>query len=186
MLKLISKLYYKLYGWKVAESFPKDLKKCVILGAPHTDYRDFFYGLAGMQIAGLNINYLAKKELFKFPFGFVFSSTGGIPVDRNQSANIVDQVIEIFNQETEFFFALSPEATRGVVKKWKSGFYHIALGAKVPIVPAYLDYKNKHFGFGPAFMPTGDTAKDLSFFKEFYKTKTAKVPEKFDPESICF
>ena len=186
MLKLASKLYYKLNGWKVAESFPKDLKKCVILGAPHTDYRDFFYGLAGMKIEGLNIKYLAKKELFKFPFGFVFASTGGIPVDRSKSANIVDQVVEIFNKESNFLFALSPEATRGSVKKWKSGFYHIAMGANVPIVPAYLDYNKKHFGFGPALFPTGDTTKDLSFFKDFYRNKTAKIPAKFDPESIRF
>lgn len=184
MLRSISKLYYKLIGWKLADHFPSEIKKCVIIGAPHTSYLDFPIGLAGAKMQGLRIRYLAKKELFKFPFKFIFSKTGGIPVDRSTKSNLVDQMVQLFDDSNELLFAVAPESTRNMVDRWKTGFYHIALGAKVPIVLGYLDYKNKLAGFGHVILPTGDIKKDMQRIKDFYSAKSAKHPDKFNVDAI--
>jgi len=184
MLRLISKLYYKLIGWKLVDHFPKEIKKCVIIGAPHTSYLDFPIGLAGLKMQGLKIRYLAKRELFKFPFKFIFSKTGGIPVDRSKKSNLVDQMVQLFDDSNELLFAVAPESTRKMVDRWKTGFYHIALGAKVPIILGYLDYKNKLAGYGHVILPSGDMEKDMQLIKEFYSSKAAKHPSQFNVDAI--
>ena len=166
------------------DHFPKEIKKCVIIGAPHTSYLDFPIGLAGAKMQGLKIRYLAKKELFKFPFKFIFSSTGGIPVDRDSKNNLVDQMVQVFNESNELLFVVAPESTRKIVERWKTGFYHIAHGANVPIILGYLDYKNKRAGYGPAIFPSGDIKKDMELIKEFYLSKAAKHPSQFNPDAI--
>lgn len=105
-------------------------------------------------------------------------ATGGIPVDRSKHNNLVDSMIHMFEERDELILMIPAEGTRSFVKEWKSGFYHTAMGAKVPIVMGYLDYGKKVAGFGDLFYPTGDYSKDLVAIQNFYRKFTAKYPEK--------
>ncbi|HYG38459.1 MAG TPA: lysophospholipid acyltransferase family protein [Cytophagales bacterium] len=177
MFRILSKLIFKISGWKIGGEIPP--KRCVMVGAPHTSNADFFNAIPVFFILRLKLRYLAKKELFKFPFGLLFKATGGIPVDRSKkNMRMVDTMIELFNQYDDLVLLIPVEGTRGYVKEWKTGFYHVAVGAKVPIALGYLDYSKKEAGFGPTFWPTGDKEKDIAKIKEFYRGVKAKYPEK--------
>ncbi len=184
MLKLLYKIYFSIIGWKTKGNIPVDVKKCVMVAAPHTSSYDFPIGIAALCIMGIKIKYLMKKELFRFPYGILFKVTGGIPVVRSKRTRMVDSIIEMFDKRREFVVMIPPEATRSKVDKWKTGFYYVALGAKVPIALGYLDYAKKEAGFGPLFTPTGDIKKDFKFFQDYYRNVTAKYPQKFNPDSI--
>jgi len=156
----------------------------VMIGAPHTSNWDFPLGISTLQILKIDIRYLFKKEVHVFPIKFVFNVTGGIPIDRSVQANWVDNIVELFNTSEELIFVLAPEATRSDADRWKGGFYHIAIGAKVPIVMAYLDYKTKTAGFGPVLYPTGDIDADFKQIKSFYSAKHGKNDEQFNRDAI--
>jgi 1-acyl-sn-glycerol-3-phosphate acyltransferase len=168
-------------GWKIEGGIPSDVKKCVLIAAPHTSNWDFIYGLGALKLFKVDVKYLAKKELFRFPFKSMFVSLGGIPVDRSKNNSMVEAMIELIKQRDELVVLIPPEGTRKRVERWKSGFYNVALGAEVPIVMGYLDYKRKVAGIGPAIMPTGDKEKDFEAITAFYKNITAKFPENFNP-----
>jgi 1-acyl-sn-glycerol-3-phosphate acyltransferase len=176
--------WFKLKGWKVAESIPEELKKCVVVAAPHTSNWDFVYALAAFRILHLNVNYLAKKELFKFPLKTLLLNTGGLPVERSKSHNLVESMIEKFRNAEQLYLLIPAEGTRKKVDKWKSGFYHVAQGAGVPIMLGYLDYKNKIAGFGKVFYTTGDKIKDMASIREYYSHYTPRHPELFSLESV--
>jgi 1-acyl-sn-glycerol-3-phosphate acyltransferase len=180
-MKTLFSLYFRLKGWKIEGGIPKDFKKCVLLAAPHTSNWDFIFGLGALRLFGVDVKYLAKKELFKFPFESIFKSLGGIPVDRTKSNSMVNAMIELIKQRDELVVLIPPEGTRKRVQRWKSGFYNVAMGAQVPIALGYLDYKRKVAGIGPAFMPSGDKEKDFEYITGFYKQITAKFPEQFNP-----
>ncbi len=184
MLKLFA-WWFKLKGWKI-EGFPADMKKGVLIAAPHTSNWDFVYSLGALSIVGVKVNYLAKKELFRWPFGAILRKTGGMAVERKKNYRLVVSIIDMFKQRDDIILMISTEGTRSHVEKWKSGFYYIAMGAKVPIYPAFLDYKTKTAGIGPAFWPTGDKEKDAATLKALYAGKTAKFPDKFNIEAIKF
>lgn len=186
MVLLLFKLYYRLKGWKTGNPFPSDLKKCIVIAAPHTSNWDFIYGIVSIKIFKLKINYLAKKELFVWPIKNVFVNSGGIPVDRNGSHHIVGDMIDLFNTSDKLILAIPPEGTRKAVKKWKSGFYHIAVGANVPVLLGYIDYKTKTAGFGPLLYMTGDKEKDAQVIRDFYSTIQAKYPKHFNLDAIVF
>lgn len=105
-------------------------------------------------------------------------ASGGIPVDRSKHNNMVEAMINLFQQKEELILMIPAEGTRGYVKEWKSGFYHTAVGANIPIVMGYLDYGKKIAGFGDVFYPTGDYQKDLKEIQNFYRQFTARHPEK--------
>ncbi|PCH69179.1 MAG: glycerol acyltransferase [Bacteroidetes bacterium] len=180
MMRLLSKLLYWLAGWKINGEVPPDLKKFVTIVGQHTSNWDFIYGMAGAYILKVvpGAKFLAKKEAFWFPLGLILKAMGGIPVDRFSSNSVVDQVVELFNKEDDFIIALSPEGTRSKVKELRKGFYYIALGAKVPIALAYLDFSKKEAGIGKIFHPTGDYEKDIEEIKLFYRDVKGKYPEK--------
>lgn len=180
MFRAICKLYFKLSGWKIGGEIPP--KRCVMVGAPHTSNADFFHAIPVFFILKLKLRYLAKKELFRFPLGLLFKLTGGIPVNRSKNSRMVDHMIDLFNQFDELTLLIPVEGTRGYVKEWKTGFYHVAVGAKVPIALGYLDYAKREAGFGPTFWPSGDMERDIIEVKKFYKGITAKYPEK---SSLC-
>jgi 1-acyl-sn-glycerol-3-phosphate acyltransferase len=173
-------------GWKVGGTIPSGIKKCVVIAAPHTSNWDFVYALATYRILNLPINYLAKKELFEFPLTSLLKATGGIPVIRSKSQNLVETIVEKFNESEHLYLMIPAEGTRKWVEKWKSGFYYAAAGANVPILMGYLDYKNKEAGFGPVLYPSGDIEKDLNLIKDFYRTKTGKNHELFNIEAVRF
>jgi 1-acyl-sn-glycerol-3-phosphate acyltransferase len=184
MITRLFALIFRLKGWKIVGTIPTDIKKAVIIAAPHTSSWDFIFALALRRILKIKMHYLAKKELFKFPLRILLNNTGGIPVERSKRQSMTEQIIEKFNDSDELLIALSTEGTRKQVDKWKSGFYFIALGAHVPILPGYLDYKKKEAGFGAPIYLTGDVEKDMLQLKAFYQDKTGKNPALFNVDSI--
>jgi 1-acyl-sn-glycerol-3-phosphate acyltransferase len=177
---MISKFIFKtILGWKLVGDFPKDLKKYVVITAPHTSWQDFPIGILARNTSGIKINFIGKDSLFKGPFGFFFRSLGGTPVDRSKSNNLVDAIVNVFNEKEVFRLALSPEGTRKKTTKWKTGFYYIAKGAKVPIVMATLDFKNKQVKFSDPYYTTDNKEKDFEYFKSFFSSDMAKKTDQF-------
>jgi 1-acyl-sn-glycerol-3-phosphate acyltransferase len=124
----------------------------------------------------MKTHYLGKKELFRFPFGFIFKMLGGYPVDRSSSKNMVDEVVKIFDAHKQFSIALAPEGTRKKVEKLRTGFYHIALKAKVPLAMAALDFGNKEVIFSQAFDLTGNKQEDFKKIFDFFREVKGKYP----------
>ena len=156
--------------------FP-DVDKCVVAVVPHTHWMDFFLGLIVRSAIGKEINYIGKKSLFKPPFGWFFRWTGGAPVDRSKNSNTVDSVAALFETRKVFRFALAPEGTRKKVTELKSGFYHIAKNAKVPIVLVAFDFGKKEVKFSEPFHPSENMKEDFVRIKDFFKGVLGKVPE---------
>ncbi|WKD86702.1 hypothetical protein KCTC32516_02078 [Polaribacter huanghezhanensis] len=177
---MISKFIFNtILGWKLVNNFPKDIKKYVVIAAPHTSWQDFPIGILARNTSGIKINFIGKDSLFKAPFGFIFRGLGGAPVDRSQSNNLVDAIVHVFHTKDEFRLALSPEGTRQKIAKWKTGFYYIAKGAKVPIVMATLDFKNKQVKISEPYYTTDDKEKDFKHFKSFFTPEMAKKPTQY-------
>jgi 1-acyl-sn-glycerol-3-phosphate acyltransferase len=169
VLRYLSIGVMKLLGWKVDGALPSDGAKSVLIAAPHTSNWDFPYTLMTAFVLGLNIRWLGKSSLFRFPFGGVMKWLGGISVDRSQSNNLVAQAARSLRDSTEpMQLVVPPEGTRSKTRYWKTGFYYIANAANVPIVMAYMDYPHKRAGLGPVLVPTGDIEKDMETIKAFY------------------
>ena len=178
-MKYISRIILKLVGWKYIQTTPK-LNKSVVCVAPHTSNWDFVYAKLGYMATGNKDSYfLMKKSWFFFPMGIFFKSMGGIPVDRKTSTSLTDKIAKEFSENDNFHFGIAPEGTRKPVKKWKKGFYHIALKADVPIQLAFLDYAKKECGITEVFYPTGNEEADLKEIRRFYNDKNAKFPNHF-------
>lgn len=179
----LSLFFLKIFGWKEKGPFP-NLAKYVIVVAPHTSNWDLFYGIILAFVLKIDACFMAKKELFHWPFSPIMSWLGGIPIDRTLPIHTVDQMISIFNERKEFVLALTPEGTRHRKDYWKSGFYHIAVSAGVPIQLAFLDYAKKTGGAGPLIYPTGDLDQDMRIIRNFYLTVKGKYPDKSSPPII--
>ncbi len=130
---------------------------------------------------GIRPSWLGKRQIFRKPFGRFMRWLGGIPVDRSKSTNMVGQVVERFGQIDRLFLVIPPSATRHKAAHWKSGFYHIARGANVPILLTFLDYSRKVGGIGPALMPTGDVSADMDVIRAFYAGVQGRYPENQTP-----
>ncbi|MEO9484829.1 MAG: lysophospholipid acyltransferase family protein [Ekhidna sp.] len=171
---------FKLAGWKVDGTKP-DLKKYVIIVAPHTSNWDFFIGWTARNLIGFRPNFLAKKELFKIPIvGWFLSSIGGVAVDRKnkrKSTQLVQQVVDLYAEREEFIMTITPEGTRSYAPRWKTGFYRIATEAGVPIVKIAFDYGTKTVFIDKPFYPSGDMDKELEEIKDYYRQFTGKNPE---------
>lgn len=164
--------------WKAVGMIPAKLKKAVVIVAPHTSSRDVTVGLAFRKVLHLErIKFLGKQELFKPPFGFIFRRLGGIPVDRFHKTNFVDAVVALFAGKDEFIIALSPEGTRKKVDRLRTGFYHIAKKARVPIVMLGLDFENRQLIFAEPFFTGDDEAADLKHILRFFAPIKGKYPE---------
>lgn len=162
----------------MAQNFPYHLNKAVIAVAPHTSNRDFILGLGVRSVLGLDdIRFLGKKELFAPPFGFLFRRLGGTPVDRKSKHNMVEQVIARFQENEKFLLAISPEGTRSRVDRLRTGFYHIAKGAGVPIIMVAFDFGNRRVFFAEPFYPTQNETADLKHMLNFFGPVAGKIPE---------
>ncbi|WP_111682533.1 1-acyl-sn-glycerol-3-phosphate acyltransferase [Winogradskyella tangerina] len=171
-------IYFKLLGWKIVgnTNFSKDsLKKVVIIAVPHTSWHDFYIGLLLRKVVDIRVNFIGKKELFKWPFGYYFKAVGGRPIDRTPGQNKVESIVQLFEKEDEFRLALAPEGTRKKVDQWKTGFYYIAKAAKVPIIMFTLDFKNKQNKISEPFYPTDDKEADFLFMRSFYNGVEGKI-----------
>ena len=160
---------------------PQIPTKYIVIVAPHSTNWDFIIGVLVRVLMDVNVKFLGKKALFKAPYGWIFRAMGGYPVDRSKSTKLVDQVVDIFNAHEVFRIAITPEGTRKKVKTWKSGFYYIALYAKVPIVSSVLDWGKKEVRFAEPFYPSGNYEKDMEEIKSFYRGSRDKHGNLFEP-----
>ena len=154
-------VFFKLLGWKIQGTINPEIKQCVMMVLPHTSWHDFYVGGFSRGILQLDMNYIAKKELFDSFFGFYFRYMGGEPLDRAGGLNKVDAIAAIFKRKAVFRLAISPEGTRKKVTELKTGFYFIALKANVPIIPVAFNFTIKTVQIGNPFLPTGNLAADM-------------------------
>jgi len=180
---LIASLYFNFSTWRFS-GHPSLPPKFVAIGAPHTSNWDFFYMLMIAWQSKRKAYWIGKHTLFKPPFGFFMRFLGGIPVDRGAPQNTVEQILLEMQKKDEFFLVITPEGTRDPVEFWKSGFYHIAREAGIPIVLGYADYQAKECGLGPLFYPTDDIEKDFQHIREFYAPIQGKFQELFNIDGI--
>lgn len=181
-MQVLSKWLLKTAGWRVSVKVDEPAKS-VICVAPHTSNWDFLIGKLGYWSLGRKASFLMKKSWFFFPLGYLFSAMGGVPVNRSRSSSVTQIMAEEFGRRKNFHLAITPEGTRSHVAKWKMGFYYIAVGAKVPIQIAILDYRKKEVSVEALFYPTGDETTDLERIQSYYKNVTARFPEKFNLSS---
>jgi 1-acyl-sn-glycerol-3-phosphate acyltransferase len=170
-------IFFRLLGWTITGQFSPSVLKTVVAVVPHTSWHDFYIGVLTRKIIKVDINFVGKKELFDSPFGWYFRWMGGEPIVRSSKQNKVEQIVEIFNKKKEFRLAIAPEGTRKKVDVWKSGFYHIAHNAKVPITRVAFDYGTKTVKISDPFYTTGDYDKDIIEIESFYKGVVGKIPE---------
>ena len=170
-MKLLSRLILKLIGWKLDERVP-ETQRYVMIGYPHTSTWDFILGMMAKWAMGLPVNWVANHSMFWGPFKPIFIAMGGVPLNREKTTGFIQKNVELFAQREHFILGLMPEGTRSKTNHWKTGFYHIAHGANVPIALAYLDYKNKVIGIGEVIETTGDIHADFETIKIFYQDKT--------------
>lgn len=168
-LRWLSRAFLRIAGWSVVGTLPDNARKSVLIAAPHTSNWDLPYTLMVAFKLNLQIYWMGKQSIFKWPFGPVMRWLGGIPVDRARSNNLVAaSAAAIESADGPLQLVVPPEGTRGKTRHWKTGFYHIALAAQVPIVLAFMDYERKVSGLGPVFEPTGDVEADMAEIKRFY------------------
>lgn len=179
------RIIFRLQGWKIMSYLPKEIKKCVLVTAPHTSNWDFVIGMAAMKIMKLSKHFTIKKEWLRFPFKQFLLSMGAIPIDRSkkhttgEKKSTVELIVELFNSHDEIRLIIPPEGTRSRVDKWKTGFYYVALEAKVPIALGFIDFEKRECGIGPLIYPSGDYKADMKQIMDFYRNCKGKNPENF-------
>lgn len=176
--RLVRRILIALYRWKgwTIEGGPPAARKFIITGAPHTSNWDFVFFIGATHQLGIRPSFMGKHSLFRWPLRRFMFDMGGIAVDRSKRANYVDQVVDAFARADALALVVAPEGTRTSAGEWRSGFYHIALGAGVPIVPAWVDNRTMRGGLGPALMPSGDYAADLAKLADFYRSVMPDCP----------
>jgi 1-acyl-sn-glycerol-3-phosphate acyltransferase len=167
----------RLISWQVDVTLPK-VRKYVVIGAPHTTGWDLFYLMLMKLSTGIDMKWVGKDTLFRWPLGVFMRWLGGVPVKRHSNNNFVEQIAEQFRQREELIIAIAPEGSRGKTSHWRTGFYYIALGADVPIALGFIDYPSRVIGIGPSLLPSGDIQADFSKIKAFYDGKTGRYPER--------
>ena len=178
--RFIGRTYLRAIGWKEAGKRP-DAPAYVLIAAPHTTNWDLPHMLAMSYVFDVPIRWAGKHSLFRFPFGRLMKVLGGLPIVRERRGNRVQQLAALFDEHPNLVLTVPAEGTRSRREHWKSGFYHIARQAKVPIVCGYLDYEKKRGGFGLVLEPTGDLEADMERIRAFYADKKGKYPDKFGP-----
>ena len=163
-------LLYRWKGWRIDGRRP-EARKFIILGAPHTSNWDFIFFIGATHELGIRPSFMGKSSLFKWPMTDFMLDMGGVPVDRAKRANYVEQVAAAFAAADDLALVIAPEGSRTFKGDWRSGFYHIAMAAGVPIVPAWVDNAKLVGGMGEPIMPTGDYRADLAKIAAFYREK---------------
>ncbi|PWJ40904.1 1-acyl-sn-glycerol-3-phosphate acyltransferase [Sediminitomix flava] len=186
MVRLIFRLLFWLKGWKVNVPFTKEeMRKSVMVAAPHTSNWDIVFAVEAFRQMGVKLRFAIKREWMFFPLNLAIGPMGGIGIDRrpmnkrDKKLSMVDAMVRLFDQYDELAMMIPPEGTRSLAKRWRSGFYQVALQANVPIILGYLDYKNKEAGATKMIMPSGDFEKDMREIMEYYKGIEGKFPENF-------
>ena len=180
MKQWLARSILRLFGWRL-EGIAPEARRFVLIAAPHTSNWDFPLMLLYAWSFGVKVNWLAKHTLFFPGAGMIMRALGGIPVVRHRNRNMVDTMVQAFKDNAELILVIPTEGTRALTEYWKSGFYHIAVGAQVPIIPSFLDWGPRRGGFGPALNPTGDLGQDMHFFREFYAGMRGRFDGQFGP-----
>ena len=166
----------RLWGWRIAP-FP-DLDKAVAVGGPHTSNWDGFLGILGATALGLDTAFLIKASAFRWPLAPLLRRMGGIPIDRTRATGAVDQAVELFRKSNRLIMVVTPEGTRTNAPRWKTGFYHIARLARVPMVLAVPDYSRRELNFPLVIEPGDDMEADMRKMIECFADTTPRHPDK--------
>ena len=174
MRRSLARAFLRLTGWELDGKRPEP-PSFVMVGAPHTSNWDLVYFLAFMSELDLRPRVMMKHTLFRGPLGALFRALGGIPIRRHLRENVTEQMIAAFRADPRLVLVVPAEGTRRYVTHWKSGFYHIARGARVPVVPGFLDYTRRRGGLGPPIWLSGDVRADMDRLREFFADKRANA-----------
>lgn len=186
MIRRIVRFLLKNTGWTIDEHLPPAIHKCIVIAAPHTSNWDLYYMMAAFSVYRLRIRFTIKQEWMRFPFSLLLKPLGGIAIDRSprkdgNRPSFVEAMTELFNNHKELIIAITPEGTRSKNDQWKTGFFHVARAANVPIVLGYIDYGKKRAGLGKVIYPA-TLEQTLNEMNAFYSTITPRYPEKFSPD----
>ena len=174
----IAKLILKVMGgWKIEGDMPRDISKFIIIAADHTSNWDFVIGMAVKMVLRLKAGFFAKHSLFFWPLGVLMRALGGVPIERSRSGNRVQDAVDKINKSENFVLVIAPEGTRSKVARWKTGFYHIACGADIPVVPVGFDFTNKKVVIGKPMDMTGDIQNDFQKMHQFFVPFEGRHPE---------
>ena len=189
MFEKLAEQSLEMMGWELDNHWPVDLDQCVMIAAPHTSNWDALYARLALKALGVNVRLTIKDSYMKLPFGPFVRAMGGIGIDRTPKnageprLSMVQVMTDLFKQHPKLVMLVTPEATRAKQEQWKTGFYHVAISAGVPIALAYMDYAKKKTGVGKIVYPTGDYEKDMAEIMDFYAQISAKFPEKFSVDT---
>jgi 1-acyl-sn-glycerol-3-phosphate acyltransferase len=178
MTRRFARLFLRATGWQPEGQRPA-ARRYVLIAAPHTSNWDLAYLLALATVFDVRVSWMGKQQLFRGPMGRVMRRLGGVPVRRDRRNDLVRQMADVIEASDSIALVVPAEGTRSYVPHWKSGFYHIARTAGVPIVMGYLDFARKRGGFGPELIPTGDVGQDMDEIRSFYSDKTGRFPDQF-------
>ena len=181
-MKSLAHFVFWIAGWRVAGEWPEGLKKAVLVAIPHTSNWDLLFARAAFYILDIPVKFTIKKEAMVGPLGWLIKAIGGIAIDRKRvtgkrKQTYNESMVRMLEESEVLVIMVTPEGTRAYAPKWKTGFYHIALGAQVPIAVGFLDYKLKQAGIGMIISPSGDLEGDIETIKEFGRKITPKYPE---------
>lgn len=176
MLSTISAWILKSLGWSIHVNLP-DVKKYVVIAAPHTSNWDFPLGILAVWTLKLKVTWMGKHSLFRWPVGWFLRAIGGTPVHRDSGKKYIAQMTELFDKSESLVLALAPEGTRSKTDHWKTGFYFIARAANVPILMGSFDYKRKILGLSGLIYPGDDIEADFEKIRSAYADKHGKNPE---------
>lgn len=169
--------WFRRGGWQAEGRLPPD-RKFILVGAPHTSNWDFLVFVGTIAAFGKQVHFIGKHTLFRWPFGAMMRGLGGVPVDRNKSRDLVQQMADAFAARDDFILIVAPEGTRDKATRWKTGFYQIALATGAPMVCAGPDYDRRRGVIGPVVRATGDYDRDMAPAFAFFRTLRPKYPER--------
>lgn len=192
MFEKLAEQSLNLMGWQIDNHWDLNIDQCVMIAAPHTSNWDALYARLALKALGVNVRLTIKDSYMKFPFGPFVRAMGGIGIDRSSKPNgqarlsMVQLMSNLFKTHPKLVMLVTPEGTRAKQEQWKTGFYHVAMTAGVPIALAYMDYAKKKTGVGKIIYPTGDYEKDMAEIMAFYAQINAKFPENFSVDTRYF
>lgn len=181
LLRLFARFYLWVGRWRLEGEKP-DHPKYVIIAYPHTSNWDFIYMKFCASIMGIELSWMGKKELFSpRPWGWFMKWLGGVPIDRSAAHGVVGEMVQALKNADALVLGVPASGTRRKTEHWRSGFYHIARQADVPIVLSDLDYGRKRARMGKVIMPTGDIVKDMETIRKWYGDTQGRDPSKMTP-----
>jgi len=185
LMKLLARSLFALTGWTYNNNMPPGIRQSVMIAAPHTSKWDFLYTRLAFVLMDIPVRITIEHRYTKFPYGPFIRALGGIGIDRRpkkegeERPSMVAAMVDLFKKHPDFVMLVTPEGTRNLRTRWKTGFYHVALQAKVPVALGYLDYGKKEAGVSKVVYPSGDMKKDLQEIMAFYKNIVPRWPERF-------